>query len=76
MNVIEGLLAQIYVGLIETKQSLHVVSKIEDARELLFELLWVIAQIPSRYLQRQHHHWTGRHLVREPQRQVGFCPTP
>jgi hypothetical protein len=43
MNVIEGSLAQIYIGLIEKKQSLLVVSKLENPRELPFELLCIIA---------------------------------
>ena len=37
----------IYVGFIEKKQSLLVGTKLEDVRELLFELLWINVQISS-----------------------------
>ena len=47
MNMIKRSLLQIYVGLIEKKQSLPVGTKLEDVRELLFELLWITAQISS-----------------------------
>ena len=42
MNMIEGSLAQIYVGLTEKKQGVLAVSKLKDTRELYFELLYII----------------------------------
>jgi hypothetical protein len=43
-------LTQKYVGLVEKKQSVLVISKLKVKRKLLLELCGIIAQIPSGYL--------------------------
>jgi hypothetical protein len=44
-------LTQKYVGLVEKKQSVLVISKLKVKRKLLLELCGITAQIPSGYLQ-------------------------
>jgi hypothetical protein len=43
--------AQKHVGLIEKKQSIPVITKLEDKRKLLLQLCCIAAQIPRGYLQ-------------------------
>lgn len=52
MNVFKVALTQKHIGLIEKQQSLPVFSKLKDERKLPLELLWIVAQIPGRDLQK------------------------
>jgi hypothetical protein len=44
-------LAQKHISLIEKKQNVLIISKLKDKRKLLLEFCYIIAQIPSGYLQ-------------------------
>jgi hypothetical protein len=49
--MIRIMLIQKHISFIEKKQNILIINKLKDKRKLLLEFYYIIAQIPSGYLQ-------------------------